>query len=281
MKIFPVNITNFKIDGGVMFGVVPKAMWQKKYPADEHNLCNWALRSLLIDTGDRRILIDNGFGDKQDEKYFRYFYLNGNDSLDKSLAKHGYTKDDITDMVITHLHSDHCGGGIRRTAEGKYETAFRNATYYVSRSQWEWSLDPNDREGDSFLKENILPIQESGQLQLIDHDTTLFPGFSVRLYDGHTMGQMIPFIEYEGKTIVFVSDLFPSVAHIPLPWIMAYDIQPMVTLKEKEDFLKEAAENQYVLFFQHDIFNECCTVKDTPKGIREDKIFTLSEMFSG
>jgi glyoxylase-like metal-dependent hydrolase (beta-lactamase superfamily II) len=285
MKLFPVNITNFKIDGGAMFGVVPKVLWEKQYPADENNLCNWALRSLLIESGDRILLIDNGFGDKQRDKFMSHFYLNENKGLEKALGEHGYKTTDITDMLLTHLHYDHCGGGVKFNEDKTdYELTFPNAQYWVGKKQWETAMDPNKREKDSFLEENLVPMYNSGRLNLIRKDIELFPGFSVRVYNGHTQGQLIPFITIKDRadkdsTLVFVADLLPSVAHIPLSWIMSYDVSPMVTLKEKEDFLKEAEENNYVLFFQHDLYNECCTLTKTPKGIRAKDKFLLRERF--
>jgi len=276
MKLFPIHITNFKIDGGAMFGVVPKVLWQNKYPADENNLCNWALRSLLVDTGERVILIDNGYGDKQDKKFFSHVYLNGGDGLEGALKKHGYSFDDITDMVLTHLHSDHCGGGVKFNDDRTgYELTFKNATYWVSKSHWDWAMNPNKQEGASFLKENLLPMLESGKLKFIENNTDLYPGINLRLYNGHTIGQIIPFINTGKKTVVFVADLIPSTAHIPLVWNMAYDIRPMDMLQEKEDFLIEAADKNYTLFFQHDLYNECCTVQHTEKGIRVKETFKL------
>jgi glyoxylase-like metal-dependent hydrolase (beta-lactamase superfamily II) len=282
MKLYSVNITNFKIDGGAMFGVVPKVLWEKHYPADENNLCNWALRSLLIDMGDRLVLIDNGFGDKQDEKFMKRFHLNENNGIEKALEVHGYKPADITDMILTHLHFDHCGGGVRHNAgKSGYELTFPNAIYRVSRAQWETAMNPNMREKDSFLKENLIPMYESGQLQFIEKETELFPGLSVRIYNGHTMGQLIPFVRTRDKTIVFAADLFPSVAHIPLPYIMSYDMMPTTTLEEKEHFLEEAVKNNYILFFQHDLYHECCTLKQTPKGIRAGETFLLTERITG
>lgn len=279
MKLYPIHISNFKIDGGAMFGVVPKVLWQKVYPADEQNLCNWALRSLLVETGDRLILIDNGYGNKQDEKFFRHVYLNGGDGLEGGLAKAGFRPEDITDMVLTHLHADHCGGSIRYNPERTgFETVFPNATYWISRSHWEWAVNPNIREKDAFLPENILPIKESGQLKFVDQETSLAPGFDIRIFNGHTRGQMIPFIRYKNRTVVFTADLIPSYAHIPLVYNMSYDVEPLITLNEKEAFLKEALENHYILFFEHDIFHECCDLTDTPKGIRPHSFFTLNEM---
>jgi len=276
MKLFPIHITNFKIDGGAMFGVVPKVLWSKKYPADENNLCNWALRSLLIDTGERVILIDNGYGDKQDEKFFSHVYLNGGDGLEGALKKAGYSFDDVTDMVLTHLHTDHCGGGVKwNNDKTAYELTFKNATYWVSKPQWEWAMNANKQEKAAFLDENLLPMQESGKLRFIEGNTELYPGISLRLYNGHTVGQIIPFISTEEKTLVFVADLIPSTAHIPLVWNMAYDVYPMDMLKEKEEFLDEAAENNYTLFFQHDLYNECATVHKTDKGVRVKETFNL------
>lgn len=276
MKLFPIHITNFKIDGGAMFGVVPKVMWQTKYPADENNLCNWALRSLLIDTGERVVLIDNGYGDKQDEKYFSHVYLNGGDGLEGAFKKHGYTFNDVTDVILTHLHADHCGGGVKfNTDRSGYELTFKNATYWVSKPHWEWAMNPNKQEGAAFLKENIIPMMESGKLKFVEKDMELYPGINLRLYNGHTVGQIIPFINTGKKTVVFVADLIPSTAHIPLVWNMAYDVRPMDMLQEKEDFLNEAVKNNYTLFFQHDLYNECCTVQQTGKGVRVKETFKL------
>lgn len=279
MKIYPVPTGNFKLDGGAMFGVVPKSIWQKLYPADDKNLCNWSMRCLLIEDGDRKILINNGIGNKQDEKFFRHFYLNGDDSLEKSLARYGFSTDDITDMLLTHLHFDHCGGSIKINESGKPVPAFKNARYWVSKGQWEWATNPNNREKASFLKENILPIKENGKLNLIEKEGQIFKNVNIRFFSGHTENQAIPFINYKGKTVVFMSDLLPSTAHIPLPYVMAYDTRPLLTLKEKEAFFNEAIENNYLLFFEHDIYNECCTLKMTEKGARVDETYTLKEYF--
>ena len=269
MQLFSINTGNLKLDGGAMFGVVPKVMWSKLYPYDENNLCNWIMRCLLIVDGDRKILIDTGIGNKQSEKFFSNYYLNGNASLDKSLAEHGFTVDDITDVILTHLHFDHCGDAIRWNADKTdYIPTFRNATYYISRQQWEWATHPNNREKASFLKENILPIGEKAKLKLIDQDSELLPGISIRLFYGHTDGQMIPFIKYNDKTVVYMADVLPSTAHIPLPYVMSYDTRPLITLEEKEKFLKEAARNGYILFFEHDLYHEACTVEETEKGVR-------------
>ena len=278
MQLHKIETGNFMLDGGAMFGVVPKTLWEKSYPSNENNLCNWAMRCLLLVDGDRKILIDNGIGDKQDEKFLKHYHLNGDDSLDKSLEAAGYSRDDITDMVLTHLHFDHCGGSIIKTGEDQYEPAFKNATYWIGKDHWDWATHPNRREKASFLKENIFPIQESGQLKLVEKEGELFPGFNVKFYSGHTDGQMIPFIKYDGKTIVFTADLLPSTAHVPIPYVMAFDTKPLLTLKEKESFFKEAIENEYVIFLEHDLFNECCTLENTEKGPRVKEGFTLQEV---
>lgn len=280
MNLYPVNITNFKIDGGAMFGVVPRVLWEKHYPAGENNLCNWALRSLLVDTGERVALIDNGFGNKQSEKFLSHFHLNENKGIEKALEEHGYGPPDITDMIITHLHYDHCGGGVKYNAAGTgFEMTFPNARYWVGKEQWESAMNPNSREKDSFLEENLLPMQESGQMHLVENNGEIIPGVVVRIYNGHTRGQLIPFIRANGSTIVFAADLIPSLAHIPLSWIMSYDVMPLETLREKENFLKEAEREGYILFFQHDLYHECCTLKQTPKGIRANETFLLKEKF--
>lgn len=277
MQLFPINTGNLKLDGGAMFGVVPKVMWSKLYPCDENNLCNWAMRCLLIVADDRRILIDCGIGDKQSEKFFSNYFLNGEDSLERSLAAQGFTTDDITDVILTHLHFDHAGGAIRwNTDRSGYIPTFKNATYHTSRQQWEWGTSPNNREKASFLKENILPIGETGRLNLIEGEVELFPGISVRIFNGHTDGQVIPLIRYGDKTLVYMADLLPSTAHIPLPYVMSYDTRPLITLTEKEAFMAEAARNGYILFFEHDIQNECCTVQETDKGVRLKETFPLS-----
>ena len=278
MRLHSFNITNFKIDGGAMFGVVPKILWEKHYPADENNFCNWSLRSLVIDTGDRVVLIDNGFGNKQSEKFFSRFHLNNYKGLEEGLAEGGYKPEDVTDMVLTHLHTDHCGGGVKTTEDGNgYKMTFPNARYFVSKDQWEWAVNPNMREKDTYLPENLHPMEESGQLHLIEEEREICPGVSLRLFNGHTRGQIIPFISYNGRTIVFAADLLPSTVHIPLPYIMSYDVMPLETLKEKELFLKEALDNGYVLFFQHDYYNECCNLQDTHKGIRAKDTFLLQQ----
>lgn len=287
MKLYSINTGYFKLDGGAMFGVVPKSIWNKLIPADENNMCSWALRCLLIEDGDRLILIDTGMGNKQSEKFFSYYYMHGDDTIDKSLAKYGFTKDDITDVVLTHLHFDHCGGAILKDND-KLVPAFKNAVYWSNERHWKWATEPNEREKASFLKENILPIQESGFLkfiQLTTDDKQLttderLPQLSFFIANGHTDAMMLPIINFNGKTIIFVADLLPSAAHTPLPYIMGYDMFPMKTLEEKKRFLNSAVENNYILFFEHDPAIECCTVAQTEKGIRVKETFTLNEVLS-
>jgi glyoxylase-like metal-dependent hydrolase (beta-lactamase superfamily II) len=279
MNLYPIETGNLKLDGGAMFGVVPKSLWQKQYPADENNLCNWAMRCLLVEDEGRLILIDNGIGEKQGHDFLRHYHLNGDDSLESSLAEHGFSPDDITDMILTHLHFDHCGGSIRYNEDRtKLVPAFPNATYWVSRAQYEWAIRPNYRESASYLKENILPIEESGQMKLIGDEGEIMPNISVRMFNGHTEGQLIPLINYHGRTIAFMADLLPATTHIPLPWIMAYDTRPLVTLEDKTRFYSEAVTGNYILFFEHDLYNECCTLGETPKGIRVKETFRLSEI---
>ena len=279
MKLHAIETGLFKLDGGAMFGVVPKSIWNKTNPADENNLCTWAMRCLLIEDSDRLILVDNGIGDKQDEKFLKHYYLHGEDTLDKSLRAKGFNKDDITDVFLTHLHFDHCGGSIIREGE-KLRPAFKNAFYWSNEKHWDWAVNPNDREKASFLKDNILPIQESGQLRFIeDKDGVKFhEGVNIRFAYGHTDAMMLPQIQYKGKTLVYMADLLPSVGHIPLPYVMAYDMFPMKTLTEKKAFLQEAADNNYILILEHDSQNECCTVKETERGIRLDETFTLDSI---
>lgn len=279
MKIVPIETGNFKLDGGAMFGVVPKSLWQRTNPADENNLCPWSMRSMLVDYGDRKVLIDNGIGDKQSNKFFGHFHLHGEDTLHKSLAKNGYHPDDITDVFLTHLHFDHCGGGVKYNEKCELETVFKNATYWSNEAHWNLALNPNDREKASFLKENLLPMQESGQLDFIKTDGIFLPGFDVLFADGHTEAQMIPHIEYKGKTIVFAADLLPSVGHIPLPYVMGYDTNPLITLQEKKIFLESAAQKGHTLFLEHDYFNSCCTVIETERGVKLGKSFQFEDKF--
>lgn len=261
-----------------MFGVVPKSIWQKTNPPDENNLCTWAMRCLLIEDGDRLILIDNGIGTKQDAKFFSHYYLHGDQSLTRSLREAGFNEDDITDMFLTHLHFDHCGGGVKYNQD-KLELTFKNARYWSNMDHWKWATQPNPRERASFLKENILPMQESGHLSFIDVTASSpFEQFDITFVSGHTDKMMIPKIFYKNKTICYMADLLPSVGHIPLAYVMGYDTRPLITLEEKEKFLNEAADHNYILFFEHDAAHECCTVKRTDKGIRVDQTFSLSEI---
>jgi glyoxylase-like metal-dependent hydrolase (beta-lactamase superfamily II) len=284
MNIYSLETGFFKLDGGAMFGVVPKSMWNKLNAADENNLCSWALRCMLIEEGEKLILIDNGIGNKQDAKFFSHYYLHGDDTLNSSLASHGFNSDDITDVILTHLHFDHCGGSIVREGE-HLRPAFKNAIYWSNETHWKWATEPNDREKASFLKENILPIQQSGQLRFIDGSSTkpainseLSPDISLHFFDGHTAAMMLPHISYKGRTVVFAADLLPASYHIQLPYIMAYDMFPLTTLEEKKAFLNKALKNDYILFFEHDPVIQCCTLKGTEKGVRMDKIFTLDEL---
>jgi glyoxylase-like metal-dependent hydrolase (beta-lactamase superfamily II) len=279
MELYTINTGFFKLDGGAMFGVVPKKLWSRTSPSDENNLCTWAMRCLLVVDGDQIILIDNGIGNKQDEKFLSHYYLHGNDSLMGSLHQHQIDFKDITDNFLTHLHFDHCGGSVVRGTNHQLQTAFPNATYWSNSHHWNWAISPNAREKASFLKENILPIQESGQLKFIDvPGGKLSDNFEVLFMDGHTEKQMLPKIKYKGRTIVFAADLLPSASHIPLPWVMGYDVRPLVTLEEKKTFLEEAAKNEYVLFLEHDPLYECCTVKMTEKGVVLDQTFSLHEL---
>lgn len=279
MILHTIDTGLFKLDGGAMFGVVPKSIWQKTNPADDNNMCSWAMRCLLIEDGDRLILVDTGIGDKQDDKFLRHYYLHGDDTLDKSLAAKGFSRNDITDVFLTHLHFDHCGGAIVRKGE-QLVPAFENAVYWSNEQHWEWAVNPNEREKASFLKENILPVQESGQLKFVEtkQGTEFTDGFNVRFAFGHTDAMMLPQLNYKGHTIIYAADLLPSTGHIPLPYVMSYDMFPLQTLKEKKEFLTEAAENQYILYLEHDAVNECCTVEQTEKGIRLKDTFKLSDL---
>jgi glyoxylase-like metal-dependent hydrolase (beta-lactamase superfamily II) len=286
MNLYTIETGLFKLDGGAMFGVVPKTLWQKINPADDNNLCTWAMRCLLVEDGKRLILIDNGIGNKQDDKFFGHYHLHGDDTLDKSLKKQGFTRNDITDVFLTHLHFDHCGGAIERE-EGKLVPAFKNATYWSNAQHWQWATEPNDREKASFLAENILPIRESRQLKFVDLPTgpheqlpeaPFADNMSIRFVSGHTESMMLPQIKYKGKTIVYMADLLPSAGHIPLPYVMAYDMFPLTTLKEKKSFLEEAVAGDYILYFEHDAQHVCCNLKQTEKGIRPDQFFTLAEI---
>ncbi len=286
MKLYPIETGNFKLDGGAMFGVVPKTIWQKTNPADTNNLIDVAARSLLIEDGNRLILIDTGMGNKQSDKFFGYYHRWGDYTLDGSLAKLGFHRDDITDVFMTHLHFDHCGGSVQWNKDRTgYEPAFKNAIFWSNENHWKWATKPNVREKASFLKENLLPMQESGQLQFISCEDTPFLneselGFGIHFVDGHTDKQMLPQIKYKGKTLVFVADLIPTAGHIPLPYVMGYDTRPLIALAEKELFLNNALKNEYFLFFEHDAHNEICTLRSTEKGIRLNTTFTFNELFN-
>ena len=286
MKIYPISHGDFKLDGGAMFGVVPKVLWQRTNPADENNLIEMTLRSLLIEDGDQLILIDTGMGDKQSEKFFSHYKPSKQNLFDESLKKYGYHRDDITDVFMTHLHFDHCGGSIVRNDKGFYEPAFKNARFWSNENHWQWATEPNPREKASFLKENILPIQESGQLNFIplpenkrithSHDLK----FEVIFIDGHTEKQMLPMIEYQGKKLVFMADFLPTVGHIPLPYVMGYDTRPLLTLDERMEIFSRAADENWYLFLEHDPYHEICTLKHTEKGVRLDKIYKFEEIFN-
>ncbi|MFT4781528.1 MAG: glyoxylase-like metal-dependent hydrolase (beta-lactamase superfamily II) [Psychroserpens sp.] len=286
MKLYPVNAGNFKLDGGAMFGVVPKTLWTRTNPADNKNMIDIAARCLLIEDGDKLILIDTGMGNKQNDKFFGYYHLWGNDTIDNSLKTHGFHRDDITDVFMTHLHFDHCGGSIQWNADRTgYETAFKNAHFWSNKNHWEWATKPNNREKASFLKENILPMEDSGQLKFTNlpqkdilKNSPL--GFDIFFANGHTDKQMIPMIQYEGKTICFMADLLPTVGHLPLPFVMGYDTRPLLSLDEKERFLNLAADHHYYLFLEHDAHNEIITVQHTEKGVRLKDTFKTNDIFN-
>lgn len=283
MKLHSINTGLFKLDGGAMFGVVPKTIWQKSNPADENNMCTWAMRLLLIEDGKHLTLLDTGIGNKQSEKFFSHYHLHGGDTLDNSLQSLGFHRDDITDVFLTHLHFDHCGGAIEyNSSKDGFRPAFKNATFWSNERHWEWATKPNSREKASFLSENILPIQESGQLKFIertgDFKENSELGFDILFVDGHTDSMMVPHIEYKGKTICYMADLLPSTGHIPLPYVMGYDTRPLITMEEKSKFLNTAAEKEFVLMLEHDSVNECCTLQNTEKGIRLGATIRLNEL---
>lgn len=284
MKLYPIEAGNFKLDGGAMFGVVPKTIWNKTNPADENNLIDIAARCLLIEDGSRLILIDTGMGNKQSEKFFGYYSLWGSHSLDKSLAKYGFHRDDVTDVFMTHLHFDHCGGSVNWNKDKTgYEVAFKNAKYWTNEDHWEWATKPNPREKASFLVENIIPMQESGHLNFIRKSGSDFIekselGFGIYLVDGHTEKMMVPYIQYQGKTICFPADLLPTAGHVPIPYVMGYDTRPLLTMPEKSKFLLDAAEKNHYLFLEHDAHNEIITVEKTEKGVRVKEIFTCEDI---
>ncbi len=275
----PVIAENFKMDGGASFGVVPKTIWNKFVEADENNMIPVTSRCLLIETGNRIILIDAGMGNKQSEKVFSYYYRFGDESFEKAFEEIGFDFDQVTDVILTHLHFDHVGGAVKWAADGKTpELAFNNATYYCTKKQWDWALKPNPREKPSFLKENFMPLFETGQLEFIYEPGEFINGVKFEIYDGHTRGQLIPFIRYKNHTVVFMADFIPSAYNIHIPYISGYDIDPLLVMKEKETFLEKALDNNYVLFFEHDYFNECCNLHRTEKGFRANKTFRLSDL---
>ncbi len=279
MELFAINTENWQSDGGAVFGVVPKKLWSRFVQADENNNINVANRNLLVKTDDRLILFDTGMGNKQDDKFFKFRYIFGDESLEKGFKNAGFQFDEVTDVVFTHLHYDHCGGAVRKTDKG-FELTFKNATHWVSERQWKWATEPNVREAASYLPENILPLKDSGKLKFIEDEGTFCPGIELRMMHGHTDGQIIPIIDYHGKKLVFTADFIASAAHIPLPYIPSYDTRPLLSMKEKENFLKEAVEHNYTLMFQHDFYNECCALEQTPKGIRAGKILKFEEFCS-
>lgn len=279
MQLHVIDTGFFKLDGGAMYGVVPKSLWSRHTPPDADNLCTWAMRCLLIEAGDRLVLVDTGLGDKQSEKFFSYFKPHGEASLLGSLQAKGFGPEDVTDVILTHLHFDHCGGAVVRTASGQLVPQFPNATYWSHADHWQWASNPNDREKASFLSENFAPLQAAGQLDFVTESTTLLDGrISFMTVNGHTEQMLIPHIRYRGRTLVFMADLMPSVSHLPMPWVMGYDIRPLDTLREKAAFYEQALANNYVLFFEHDAQNECCTLIETEKGVRAGEIFNLSEL---
>lgn len=279
MQLYTIDTGLFKLDGGAMHGVVPKTMWNKVNPADENNMCSWAMRCLLIEHENRLILVDTGIGDKQDEKFFSFYYLHGNDSMERSIQAKGFSMDDVTDVFLTHLHFDHVGGAVKRGGD-KLLPAFKNAKYWSNKDHWEWAVHPNEREKASFLKENILPIQESGQLNFIDvkDGEEWIRDIRIRFVNGHTEAMMLPQINYKGKTILYAADLLPSMHHISLPWIMGYDMRPLDTLNEKKKLLSEAQTNDWLLFFEHDPKNELCSLQQTERGIRHNEVMKMSDI---
>ena len=284
MQLYSIITGYFKLDGGAMFGVVPKSLWERTNPSDTNNMCTWAMRSLLIQDNDQLILIDTGIGNKQSAKFFSHYYLHGDVSLKSSLKENSFSEDDITDVILTHLHFDHCGGSVEwaNTEKTILQPVFKNAKFWSNQQHWNWATQPNNREKASFLAENILPIEESGQLNFINRTDRIsksgFSNIDVFFADGHTESQMIPMINYKGNKIVFMADLLPSTGHIPLPYVMGYDTRPLLTMDEKQLFLEQAAKNNYILFLQHDSVNECCTVKQTEKGIRLNQCFKLKDI---
>jgi len=285
MNLYPINAGNFKLDGGAMFGAVPKTIWNKTNPADSKNLIDISARCLLIEDGKRLILVDTGMGDKQSDKFFSYYSLWGEDTLGGSLKKAGFSVEDITDVFFTHLHFDHCGGAIKRTSSGEsFEEVFKNAVFWTNESHWNWALEPNKREGASFLKENLFPIKQSGRLKFISAKNGMISfaselGFDIFYADGHTEKQMIPIISYKGQKIAFAADLIPTAGHVPLPYVMGYDIRPLTTLKEKDFFLNYAVDNNILLCLEHDSVNEVLSLKKTDKGVRINNLLKCNDVF--
>lgn len=279
MNLHVIDTGHFKLDGGAMFGVVPKALWNRHQPADENNRCTWAMRCLLIEAHGRVILIDTGMGNKQDDKFRKHFEPHGEGDLLASIARAGYTREEITDVVLTHLHFDHCGGAVQKRPNGDLELTFPNAIHWSEENHWKWATEPNPRERASFLKENILPIKESGMLKFVNDDTEIIPELWFAIADGHTHGMLIPHLEIGEETLVFMADLLPSPTHIPLAWVMGYDIDPLQTIREKEAFLGEAAENNFILFYEHDPVIECSRVIQTEKGFRASDTMSLADIF--
>ena len=286
MTLYPIETGNFKLDGGAMFGVVPKSIWNNTNPADSNNMIDMAARSLLIEDDGKLILIDTGMGNKQSDKFFGYYYQWGDHSLDKSLAKYGFHRDDVTDVFMTHLHFDHCGGRIQWNKDRTgYEPAFKNANFWTNEDHWQWATKPNLREKASFLEENLIPMQESGQLKFIERGESSFIatselGFGILFVDGHTDKQMLPHIQYKEKTLVFAADLVPTAGHIPVPYVMGYDTRPLLSMEEKLLFMNEAVSNDYYLFLEHDAHNQICSLKNTAKGVRLNHIHTFEELFN-
>jgi len=278
MQLHKIETGNLMMDGGATFGVIPKVMWQKQYPADEDNYCNVTMRSLLVDSGDRVVLIDTGIGDKQSDKFYSYYHLNGDATLLGSIKKAGYSPENVTDVILTHLHFDHDGGHVIKDKDGNLKLLFPNATHWTTKSQWENYLDPNIREGAVYFPENMMPVKEAGKLKIIENEGEHIPGIEFRIFNGHTPGMIVPLIKYKNTQVIYCADLIPLAANVPLPWISAYDLFPLTSIEEKEKLLTEAYENGYLLFFEHDLYNECCTLKMTDKGIRPDKIFKLSKI---
>ncbi len=279
MKLYSLICDKFKLDGGACFGVVPKSIWQKQYPPDENNMIDIVTRSMLIETDDRKILIDTGMGRKQDEKYFSYFYLSDKYNLEESLSAIGFKPEDITDVIFTHLHFDHCGGAVKHNADKtSLELTFKNAIYWCSTAQWEWATKPNAREKASYFKDNFMPVYESGKLQFINEEKELYKDIYLKIVNGHTDGQMLPMIKYKDKTIVYMADFIAALGNIPIPYIPSFDTRPLISMKEKEDFLNEAVSNNYILFFEHDIYNECCTLQKIEKRISHKEIFLLKDI---